>query len=357
MTNIEKLFVRPDDPIREVIACIDRNVKGIALVVDAERHLLGTITDGDIRRAILAGLSLDLPVTELLARKATSPYPRPVTAPASTSHESLLELMQTRSVRQIPLLDDDGCVVDLMTLDELAPPRVLPLQAVIMAGGPGTRLRPLTEQLPKPMLPVGDRPLMELTIERLRQAGIRRVSVTTHYLGERIAEHFGDGSAFGVELNYVSEEQPLGTAGALGLVQTSGEPLLVINGDILTRMDFRAMLAYHRKHRADLTVAVREYDFQVPYGALECDGPFVRALREKPVLRFLVNAGIYLLEPSVSQYIPAGQRFDMPDLIQTLLDQGRPVVSFPILEYWLDIGHHAAYAQAQEDIQNGRWAP
>jgi dTDP-glucose pyrophosphorylase/CBS domain-containing protein len=351
-------LITPQDTIREAMAVIDKWAKGIALVVDQERRLIGTVTDGDVRRAVLAGVSLDMPISELLADKANSPYPRPVTAPPGVDRGALLHLMQERSVRQIPLVDNDGRVVDLATLDDLLPEQVLPLQVMIMAGGFGTRLLPLTEDLPKPMLPVGKRPLMELTLERLRQAGIRRVNVAVHYKAEKITDYFGDGRDFGIELNYVAEDCPLGTAGALGLMQVPQEPLLVINGDILTQVDFRAMLAYHRKHKADLTVAVRQYDLQIPYGVIECEGAHVRQVREKPHLRFLVNAGIYLLEPSVHSYIsPNGTRLDMTDLIQRLLEDGRSVVSFPIVEYWLDIGRPADYEQAQVDMRNGRLTP
>lgn len=355
MTRLEPLLVSPDDPIREVMARINLNGRGIALVVDPKQRLLGTITDGDIRRAILADVSLDAPASKLLARKANSPYAKPITAPVGTDRARLLSLMRQHSVRQIPLLDDEGRVADLITLDELVPDQTLPLQAVIMAGGYGMRLRPLTESLPKPMLPVGGRPLMELIIEQLRRAGVRRVNITTHYLSKKIIEHFGDGRDFGIEINYVTEDRPLGTAGALGLLDPPDEPLLVINGDILTRVDFRAMLDYHRNHHADLTVGVRRYDIQVPYGVLECEGPRVLRMYEKPQLRFVVNAGIYLLDPSVYRYIPSGQRFDMTDLIRRLLEENRRVVSFPVVEYWLDIGRPADYEQAQADFQEGRF--
>jgi NDP-sugar pyrophosphorylase family protein len=264
--------------------------------------------------------------------------------------------MRERVIRQIPLLDGDGCVEDLVTWEDLLTVEDLPLQAVIMAGGMGTRLRPLTEELPKPMLPVGGRPLLERIVEQLQKAGIRRVTVTTHYKPEKIIEHFGDGRAFGVELTYVNEHQPLGTGGGLGLLPVPQQPLLVINGDILTQVDFRAMLAFHQEHRAEMTVAVRRYDVQVPYGVVECDGPFVRQLKEKPQMGFLVNAGIYLLEPSGYDLIPNGKHFDMTDLIQWMLNNGRAVVSFLIREYWLDIGQHTDYAQAQGDVENGRMA-
>jgi len=354
--RLADLCISPDRSIRDAIACIDRNEKGIVLVVDVEQRLLGTISDGDVRRAMLAKESLDTPVSELLVRKDTSPYPKPVTAPSGTDRAVLLELMQDRVVRQVPLLDECGCVVDLVTWDDLLPDQVLPLQAVVMAGGRGTRLRPLTEAVPKPMLSVGGRPLLERIVNQLREAGIRRVNIATHYLSEKIVDHFGDGHDFGVELNYVTEDSPLGTAGALGLMQTPKEPLLVINGDILTQVNFRAMLAYHREHRAILTVAVREYDLNVPYGVLRCEGPIIREIVEKPALSFFVNAGIYLLEPEVHRYIPNRKHFDMTHLIQTLIDEGKPVIGFPILEYWLDVGYLDDYTQAQKDIQDERFA-
>ena len=221
-----------------------------------------------------------------------------------------------------------------------------------MAGGKGSRMRPLTEEVPKPMLPVGDQPLVEIILHQLRDAGVKRVHMTTHHKSEKIYKYFGDGSDFGVELSYVSEDRPLGTAGGLGLMKAPEETLLVINGDILTEVDFRAMVAYHREQRADLTIAVREFDLQVPYGVVECEGAVVRHLREKPLLKFFVNAGIYLLEPVVHRYIPNGQRFDMTDLIQDLIDQGRSVASFPVLEYWLDIGEPLDYERAQRYMKN-----
>jgi len=248
------------------------------------------------------------------------------------------------------LVDSDGCVVGLVTTRDLLPSDDLSLAAVVMAGGHGMRLRPLTDDLPKPMLPVAGRPLMEHIVSQLERAGIRRVSITTHYHAEKIVEHFGDGHAFGVDLTYVNEDRPLGTAGALALVDRPAETLLVINGDIVTQVDFHAMYAYHREHEADLTVAVRAYQVQVPYGVIETEGVHVSSIKEKPHLNFFVNAGIYLLEPSALAHIPSGRRFDMPDLIDALLGCGKPVVSFPIREYWLDIGEHDSYLQAQRDM-------
>lgn len=354
MLELEGLLVSPNSPIREVMACIDSNAKGIALVVDEERHLIGTVTDGDIRRAVLAGMDLDLPVQALLERRAPAPHPTPVTAPVGTVDPQLLGMMNQYGLRHIPIIDQTGRVVDLALLSDLVKEYELPLRAVVMAGGYGTRLRPLTEEIPKPMLPVGDRPLLERIIQQLREAGIRRVNLTTHYKGEIIAQHFGDGRDFGVEIRYVKEDQPLGTAGALSLIDVQQEPLLVINGDILTRVNFRAMLDFHREQQANMTVAVRQHECRLPYGVVETDGVQITSISEKPLVRYLINAGIYLLSPEACRYIPNSQSFDMPDLITKLLAEGRRVVSFPIHEYWIDVGQHDDYQQAQTDAEKER---
>ncbi|MBI4596930.1 MAG: nucleotidyltransferase family protein [Candidatus Omnitrophica bacterium] len=346
--DVSALCVDRHRAFGEAIAQMDRNRRGIVLVVDEHEQLVGTITDGDVRRAILSRIDLREPVTALLETKSRTPYARPITAPIGQDPATYLELLTQHRILHLPLLDARQRVAGLATMEQFLQHQPLALHAIVMAGGQGSRLTPLTEDLPKPMLPVGDRPLMEIVIQQLRAAGITRVKVSTHHKPEKIEEHFGDGQAFGVRLSYVAEDRPLGTAGALGLVEVPDETTLVINGDILTQVDFRAMLAYHREHQADLTVAVRHYDVEVPYGVVECEGAMVRRLTEKPVSRLFVNAGIYLLEPSVYRFIPNGERFDMTDLIQRLLDHQRPVASFPIREYWLDIGQHADYQLAQE---------
>ncbi len=354
--EIERFCVGPADRLPSAIKSIDRGQCGIALVIGGQRQLLGTITDGDIRRAILAGHDTESSVEGFLVRKRGLSPGQPVTAAAGTEPGALLALMKVHSVRQIPLLDADARVVDLVVVEDLLQAPAVAMRAVIMAGGRGTRLLPLTEDLPKPMLPVGGRPLMEHIIEQLQQAGIHHVNVSTHYKPERIIEHFGDGQAFGVHLKYVNENEPLGTGGALGLMSTPAETQLVINGDILTQVDFRAMLAFHQENLAEMTVAVRGYEVQVPYGVMDCEGARVLALREKPVVGFLVNAGVYLLEPSVYRLMPNGQSFNMTDLINWLLTAGRTVISFPIREYWMDVGEHGDYARAQDDMQKGRVA-
>lgn len=351
--DITSLTVSETTTVRNVIACIDQNAKGIALVLDEARHLIATVTDGDIRRAILAGMDVDVPVRELLDRRA-NPH-EPIIATQGTSDSTLLHIMAEKSVRHIPIVDEEGRVVDVALLSELVKEYDLPLRAMVMAGGYGTRLRPLTDDTPKPMLPIGSRPLLELIVSQLRDAGIRKVNLATHYKSEMIAEHFKDGSEFGVDIQYVKEDQPLGTAGALSLLEHSDEPLLVINGDILTRVDFRAMLHFHREHNADLTVAVKQYEFRVPYGVIESDGVLIKGISEKPVVRQFINAGIYLLSPTVRAVIPNGQYLEIPDLLERLIKEKRTVVCFPVREYWLDIGKADHYDQAKSDVANGRF--
>jgi dTDP-glucose pyrophosphorylase len=353
--DVTKLFVSETDPIREVIATIDRSGRvSMALVVDKRRRLINTITDGDVRRGLLQGLSLDAPASKLLERKAGTPYPEPVTAPVNSDPATLLNTLRERNVRQLPLLSRAGVVKDIVILADFERLADQPFRAVVMAGGQGTRLRPLTENMPKPMLPVGGRPLLELIVEQLRDIGIRRMHVTTHYQADKIVDYFGDGGSFGVNIEYLKEETPLGTGGALGLLEKPTEPVLVINGDVLTHVAFRALFAFHQDHGAEMTVGVRRYEVQVPYGVVDCDGPRVLSLKEKPSLSFFVNAGIYLLEPAVFDWIPSGKHLNMTDLAERLIKENRMVASYPICEYWLDIGQHEDYSKAQKDAVEGR---
>lgn len=352
--HVESFFVSPDHSLREAMACIDRNGEGIALVVNEERRLLGTISDGDTRRAILSGTDLELPVSELLARAQGDGRPAPTTALVDTPSHELLHLMNERVLRQIPLVDDEGRVVEVALLGDLLRSYELPLTAVVMAGGFGTRLSPLTDEVPKPMLRVGETPMLERIVKQLRDAGVRRVNLATHYRGDVIADHFKDGSDFGVEVEYVHEDEPLGTAGALGRMARAEDPLLVMNGDILTHVDFRAMLHFHREHMADMTVAVRESKVSVPYGIVEVEDTRVVKISEKPTLRYLVNAGIYLLDAEVVARVPRDRPSDMTHLIEALVTDGARVVGFPIREYWIDIGRIEDYERALADFEQLR---
>lgn len=351
MKKISELFLSPAATLRDVLMRSEQTRRGIILVVDADERLLGVITDGDIRRAFLAGTDQATPVSVML--EARRGAPRPITAPAGASHGQLVSLLRETGVSHVPLVDAAGRVTGLVCLDDLLEEDETQLQAVVMAGGRGTRLHPLTEDMPKPMLPVGDRPLMERIIRQLSETGIRQVSVTTHFRAEKISDYFGNGQDFGVNMNYIAEDRQLGTAGGLALMPEPETTLLVVNGDILTEMDFRVMQAFHREHRAALTIAVRLYEVQVPYGVVESEGVHVQRLVEKPVHKFFVNAGVYLLEPEVHRLIPKDRHFDMTDLIREAMARGMTVVSFPIWEYWRDIGQHQDYVQAQADVKNG----
>lgn len=348
--RLERVLLSPDASIADAVARLEHAETGILLLCREDRRLAGVLTDGDVRRAILRNEPFDRPCGSIASVT-------PVTAPPAPTPAEALDLMDRGkdfAIDHLPLVDADHRIVGLLLRRDLVTLDPSPMSAVVMAGGFGTRLRPLTDRVPKPMLPVGDRPLLERTLERLRDAGITSVSITTHYLADAIVGYFGDGHAFGLHVDYVAEDRPLGTAGALARMGPFTGTLLVLNGDILTGVDFRDMLAFHRMHGADATVAVRRYEVPVPYGVVECEDGVVREVREKPSLHLLINAGMYLLEPSVRDYIPEGEFFDMPQLLQRLLRDHRRVVSFPVLEYWVDIGQPPDYAFAQEMMRHAR---
>lgn len=344
--RLDSVTIRPSASIADAMAQLDKAGTGALILCSTGTKLQGLLTDGDIRRAMLRGIALDSSC-DCIANVSPSTVQGPISATVA------LQLMNERDIHQLPVVDSDGNVVELILRKDIVAESKSGLSAVIMAGGYGKRLLPLTAHVPKPMLPVGDRPLLERTIEQLRRSGIREISLITHYLADSIEQHFGDGRSFGVRLSYVQEDNPLGTAGGLRLMKTPVRPFVVINGDILTGLSFETMHDYHRKSGSIITVGVRKYEMKVPYGIVECGEAGVTALKEKPSFRFFVNAGIYLLEPSAREYVPAGQYFNMTDLIQKLVELKMPVASFPIMEYWLDVGQHADYQKAQEDFCKG----
>ncbi len=350
-TDLERFCIAADATMAQVITCLDGSRLGIVLIVSGDGRLHGTMTDGDARRFALTGSQLDADVQAVLTAKKGTHFERPITGAADGDRADWWRLLKEHNILHLPIVDSEERVVGLVTRVEFEP-EDLPRSALIMAGGFGKRLHPLTADTPKPMLPVGDRPLLEIMIEQLRNVGVGRVHLSTYHQSEKISDYFGDGSQLGVEITYVDEDRPLGTAGAFGLIAPPTGTLLVVNGDILTDLDFRAFMAFHREHAADLTVAVRQYDFEVPYGVVECDGAEVRSLSEKPVQKYFVNAGIYLLEPAVYEHIDSAEPFDMTELIQRLLGRKRPVASFPIREYWLDIGEHSQYEEARSWAAN-----
>jgi dTDP-glucose pyrophosphorylase/CBS domain-containing protein len=341
--RFERILVPVDATVRHVIEAIDHGAVEIALAVDVDRRLLGTITDGDVRRALLTGTKLDDPITDVIHHGAT-------TAPMGTAAGELLTMMTERAIEQVPLMDGDR-VAGLVTLRELVGSAPDQGPVVIMAGGEGHRLRPLTDDTPKPMLKVGDRPLLEQVVQQIREAGFQKVMIAVNYRHEVIEEHFGDGSAFGVDIGYIHERERLGSAGALGLVRDElDRPFIVLNADLLTKVNLGALARFHSEQGNALTVGVRQCVIEVPYGVVELEGLAVSRLTEKPSLEFFVNAGIYAVSPDAVKLMPAEVReFNMTDLIDAALAAGARVGSFPIREYWLDIGQLADYERAEGD--------
>lgn len=344
MNSWDPVLVTSDKSIREAAQVLDRSGMQIVLVVDDTGRLQGTITDGDIRRGILKSLALDDSVSKIM-------NPAPTVARIEDTRESILALMQRKQLHQIPVVDQGRKVVGLETLDALIQAQQRPNRVVLMAGGLGSRLRPLTDECPKPMLKVGTKPLLETILENFVEHGFRRFSVSVNYMADVVQGYFGDGSRWGVEIDYLQETRQLGTAGALGLLPKNlSDPLLVMNGDVLTKVNFSHLLDFHTSHRADGTMCVREYEFQVPYGVVNLEGHRLSSIAEKPVQRFFVNAGIYVLEPEALEFIPENARFDMTSLFERLIELRQETAVFPIREYWLDIGQMADYDRANGEF-------
>lgn len=326
-----------DAPLLLAVQSIEASSRRIAVVIDAAGVLIGTLTDGDIRRCLLKGGSMQTRVGEAM-------NPAPLTASESSSDSHLLELMHRRNVLAVPIVDPLGRFVRLVHLADLAETAAEGGAegfdfAVIMAGGEGKRLRPVTQNIPKPMVEIGGVPLLERQMRRLVRAGISRIYLSVNYLAHVIEDYFGDGSRIGVSLSYLREKDRLGTAGALALLpETPVKPILVMNGDIVTMVDFAGLLNFHRSQSAEVTVAAVDYHVNIPFGVIEVEGLRVSALKEKPAQRFLCNAGIYSISPGVLRLIPDGSYFDMTDLMASCLSGGLPVNVFPMHEYWSDIG-------------------
>ena len=312
-------------------------------MVDGDGRLLGTVTDGDVRRAILRGVALDDAVAQVMNHN-------PTTARQEDDRETLLRLMRQRKLHQIPLLDATWRVVGLQVLDHLLQPTRRENPVVLMAGGLGSRLSPLTDDTPKPLLHVGSKPILETILEAFVHHGFGTFFLSVNYLAEQVEAHFGDGSRWGVQIEYLRERERLGTAGALSLLpQRPTAPLFVMNGDLLTRLNFGTLLDFHTEHAAAATMCVREYEMQVPYGVIETRSHRILDIREKPTERYLVNAGVYVLQPETLDLIPEDAFFDMPDLFKRLIERDRETAVFPIREYWMDIGQVADFKRANGD--------
>ena len=343
MVDLQALQLAPATPALEAMRIIDRGAAQLALVVDEQQRLLGTLTDGDIRRGLLHGETLETPAERLMNRQFR--FVR-----SSEDQATVLEMMRRDVLRQVPVLDTEGRVVQLLLLEELLAPPQLPNAVVIMAGGKGTRLRPYTEHCPKPMLPVDGKPMLEIVLEQCIDCGFRQFYFSVNYLKEQIIDYFGDGRSRGVSINYLVEDDPLGTAGSLQYLPSNlKEPFLVMNGDVLTRFNPRQLLQFHISNNAIATLCVREHITTVPFGVVQADGVELAGFEEKPSYRQLVNAGLYVITPQLLDLLLPHQSTDMPSLLQRVQQHGHRVVVCPIHEYWIDVGRPESLSSARRD--------
>lgn len=341
-----EVLLRPSATIRDAMNAMTKSHVGFAVVADGSDKLLGVVADIDIRRALLRGAELASPVSKAMNRK-------PIVVPEGTSRESIAAIFGRHKKTHLPVVDKRGRLTGLAALSEfMTIPTRYPNRVIVMAGGAGKRLGALTTNTPKPMLRLGDKPILEHVLEQMVVAGFTRYTFTVNYLAEQIESHFGDGSRWGAEIDYVREPRPLGTAGALGLIRRPGtEPLLVLNGDILTKVDFPALLGFHRAEKGVATICVKRHEIQVPYGVVKHSGRKLTGFVEKPTQRFLVNAGIYVLDPRALAWLPKRRRCDMPELLDRIRARERGgVACFPIQEYWLDIGGPQEFLRAEKEI-------
>jgi dTDP-glucose pyrophosphorylase/CBS domain-containing protein len=326
--------------LHDAIRSLDESSLQIALVVDAVGHLVGTLTDGDIRRGLLRGLELQSSVDSIIHRD-------PLVAPPQLPRDTVMQLMRANRIRQMPVVDENRKVVGLHLLDELMQPARRANLMVIMAGGEGRRLRPHTEHCPKPLLPIGGKPILEHIIDRAKSEGFARFAISLRYLGHMIEEHFGNGASRQVHIDYLREQVPLGTAGAVKLLSPRPDlPFLVSNGDVLTDVHYGELLDFHCRHGAVATMAVRLHEWQHPFGVVHTKGVDIIGFEEKPVARSHINAGIYVLDPSTLDLLNADERCDMPTLFAALQERGLRTIVYPMHEPWLDVGRPADYVKA-----------
>lgn len=343
----KKVLIDSNKTLRDALELINAEALRVVLVVDAQQKLLGLVTDGDIRRGLLNDLSLAAKVSEVMNTT-------PVTASPGVSNSDLIDLMESNDILSVPIVEN-GIIVGLETLHEAMEKPHYENPIFLMAGGFGTRLRPLTDNCPKPMLKIGDKPILETLIRNFIKAGFVNFYISTHYMPEIIEAHFGDGSDFGVNIIYVHEEKPLGTGGALGLLPKNlpkDLPLIMMNGDVLTKVDFERLLEFHIESKATATMCVREHEYQIPYGVINGQGSNIISMEEKPVQRFFINAGIYVVSPKLVNAVPANHNIDMPTLLEQQIEQKKQVLMFPIHEYWLDIGRMDDFNRAQAEIHS-----
>lgn len=344
MQSIADITVRSTITIKEALKIIDETSKQILLVVDEKGKLVGTLNDGDIRRGLLKGVELGSAIEGIY-------FHNPAVATINDTKESIIRLATAKKIHQIPIVDAEGYPLGLETLDRLISKQSKTNPVVLMAGGLGTRLGDLTKATPKPMLPVGNKPILETIIENFAQYGYTHFIISVNYLSQIIEEYFGDGSKFGVTITYIHEQQRLGTAGALSLMREHlTEPFFVMNSDLITNINFEHFHNFHLSQKTIATMGVRNYDFQVPYGVVNVTNGEILSISEKPTYNFFVSGGVYMLSPDVLSLIPDDEFFDMPTLFERIIEQGHIPVSFPIHDYWLDVGRINDYEQANNEF-------
>ena len=344
MQDWHSVVLAPEATMEEAIRRLDQTALRMVMVADTDGRLLGTITDGDIRRALLKFQPMTTSVNDVM-------FATPSVASQEETRESIMTAMKARDLLHMPIVDTDGVLVGLETLQHLLSANRYDNPVFLMAGGFGKRLHPLTEHTPKPLLKVGQKPILETILDQFVAVGFHNFFISTHYKAEMVRDHFGDGSQWDVTIQYIHEESPLGTAGALGLLPKEQIvlPLVMMNGDLLTKVDFEHLLNFHNEHGSDATMCVREYDFQVPYGVIESDHHRVTNIVEQPVHIFFVNAGIYVLSPKILGQVDGTNYLDMPHMLETVIEQEGQVNMFPLHEYWLDIGQMEQFEKAQHD--------
>lgn len=326
----------PDATIMDALSRLEDSLAKIVLVTDSAGVLLGSVVDGDIRRGLLRGCTLQSPVKEVMRTS-------PTTLPEGTPRARILEIMRTFDIKQVPLVNAQGKLIGIAVHDALAGLRhaARPNPVVIMAGGKGKRLLPITTDMPKPMVPVGGKPILEWIILRLTHYGFRDFHLAVNYLGQQIEDYFGSGSGFDCHIRYLREKEFLGTAGALSLLESPpAHPMLVMNGDILSSIDFDALLAHHAASGAAATLCARNHQVEVPFGVIQQEGGFLKGLAEKPVYENLISAGMYVINPEVLATIPKNTPTDMPSVLLSLVQSGKPVSVFSMQEDWVDVGRH-----------------
>ena len=344
--NWKSFLLSTDDSLRRALEVIDSGGERFALVVNESGKLLGVVTDGNVRRGLLRGQDLNSTVQTIMTAS-------PLTVGPSTDRRDACELLRRSNLLHLPVVDSEGYLIDVWSLTELLKPVRYSTPVVLMVGGLGSRLGDLTKDCPKPMLQVGGRPLLEIILRNFVDQGFSAFYLAVNYRAETIQKHFGDGSALGCRINYLYEQEPLGTAGALSLLPEMDEDILVMNGDILTRLDVASLIRAHVAGKSPATMVVKQHEIEIPYGVIKCDQEgIILSIEEKPVFRYPVSAGINVLSPAAVAVIPKQTRFDMPDLFRSLLAQGEHPKIFESDDYWLDIGRLADYRQANIEFDD-----